>query len=171
MSILFSSAPPLTPAQIDRLRLLRRPNCLKPSQAARLLHGGMWLYRMQGVESSGLTKETIYWRITRDGWSTVCWVTVSQYAPELLRFRNDIEGVVPRHVWPFRLPERRHFKLTVHSSEITHELGEPLYAFCCALADPKVVLGWPLFEADQGYPGYAWTARAKDWYAEHQRRC
>jgi len=143
---------------------------LKPSEAARRLYESMRPLDMPGVAAAGVKKETVYWRLAQDGWTTVRWVTVSQYAPELLRLRNDLHPFLPGYVWPFPLPEYRPFKLTFHYSEFNRELGERVFAFCAALADKTTILGWHLFDGEQTYPGYAWTPLARKWHAENNQR-
>jgi hypothetical protein len=143
-----------------------RPFILKPREAARVLFDGMRLFENERVASAGIKRETIYWRIREDNWTSVRWVTVAQYAPELLRLRNDLHPFIPKQVWPFALPGIRNFKLTLHWMEITEALGEPVFAFCDAMGLPGVELGWPLFEGEQTYPGYAWTRKAREWYAQ-----
>jgi hypothetical protein len=125
---------------------------------------------MPGVAAAGVKKETVYWRLAQDGWTTVRWVTVSQYAPELLRLRNDLHPFLPGYVWPFPLPEYRPFKLTFHYSEFNCELGERVFVFCAAMADKTTILGWHLFDGEQTYPGYAWTPLARKWHAENNQR-
>ena len=144
---------------------LRRPEYMRAPLAARLLFHGMRLSEQPGVVASTLKRETISWRVSRNGWSTVHWFKVTEYAPELLRLRNDGWPEVPRIIWPFALPERRTFELTFHWTEIRRELGEVLFAFCSTLEEPGVMLGWPLFAGEQTYPGYAWTPKAREFYA------
>jgi len=143
---------------------------LKPRETAKILTCGMRLFSRPKVAQGGLTHETIYWRAVQGGWTSVRWVTVTEYSLGLIRLRNDVEPSIPKHVWPLPFPETRHFELTFHESEITEELGEPLFAFCSAMGEAGVILGWPLFEGEQTYPGYAWTRKAKEFYnANHQR--
>ena len=145
------------------------PHFMKPRQAAQILFRGMGLFENERVASAMLKGETIYWRIREDNWTSVRWVTVAQYAPQLLRLRNDMNPFIPKQVWPFSLPEIRNFKLTLHWTEITEALGEPAFAFCDAMGLPGVELGWPLFEGEDGYPTYAWTRKAKEWYAANRK--
>ena len=149
---------------------IRRPEYMRAPQAARVLFSGMRLADRLGVVSCALKRETIFWRVSRRGWSTVHWFTVTEYAPELLRLRNDGWPVAPRLVWPFRLPERRTFELTFHWTEIRRELGEVLFAYCSTLEEPDVILGWPLFDGEEAYPRYAWTPKAKEFYASRHQR-
>jgi hypothetical protein len=147
-----------------------RPNILKAREAARVLFDAMPLFDNKRVASAGLKRETIYWRIREGNWTSVRWVTVTLYAPELLRLRNDLHPFIPKQVWPFPLPEIRNFELTLHWTEITEALGEPVFAYCDAMGLPGLELGWPLFEGEDGYPTYAWTRKAKEWYAANQKR-
>jgi hypothetical protein len=77
---------------------------------------------------------------------------------------------IPKGIWPFALPKRLTFELTFHWSEITTDLGEPLFAFCASLAREKLQLDWPLFRGEAAYPGYAWTRKARDFIEEQRRR-
>jgi hypothetical protein len=161
----------------DRLGCVRpgffhgpRPNFMKPRPAAQILFRGMRLFENKRVASAGLKGETIYWLVREDNWTSVRWVTVAQYAPELLRLRNDLHPFIPKQVWPFPLPEIRNFELMLHWTEITEALGEPVFAYCDAMGLPLLELGWPLFEGENGYPTYAWTRKAKEWYAANQKR-
>src|SRR5437879_1919782 len=101
-------ATPAPPMTVERL---------KPREAARVLYAAMRPLDMSGVAAAGVKGETIYWRVSRDGWTSIQWVTISQYAPELLRLRNDLQPFIPTRIWPFALPECRPFKLTLHQSE------------------------------------------------------
>jgi len=139
----------------------QRKDCMGARQAASVLSRGMKLCDRSGVQRSAFRRDTISWRVERDGWSTVLWVTVTEYAPGLIRLRNDVYASIPRDVWAFALPKRRRFELTLHWTEMTTDLGEPLYAFCSALADEGVELGWPLFDGEETYPGYAWTRKGR----------
>ncbi|MCX6916972.1 MAG: hypothetical protein NT167_28700, partial [Verrucomicrobia bacterium] len=139
----------------------QREDYMRARQAASVLWRGMALCDRPGVQRSTLRRDTISWRVERDGWSTVLWVTVTEYAPGLIRLRNDVYASIPRDVWAFALPKRQRFELTFHWTEMTTDLGEPLYAFCSALADEGVELGWPLFDEEDAYPGYAWTRKGR----------
>ena len=55
---------------------------LTPREAAVALFRGMRLWDRPGVSGGGVTRETVYWRFARDGWVTVLWFTVTNYAPE-----------------------------------------------------------------------------------------
>jgi hypothetical protein len=147
-----------------------RPNFMKPRQAAQILYRGMGLFENRRVAGAGVRGETIYWRIREDPWTSVRWVTVAQYAPELLRLRNDLDPSIPKQVWPFSLPEIRNFKLTFHWTEITEALGAPVFAYCESMAEANLELGWALFEGEAAYPTYAWTRKAKDWYEANRKR-
>ena len=138
-----------------------RPGGLTPREAAVVLYDPIRSVGGFGPGESGVTRETVYWRLTRDGWMTVVWFTVTSYAAGLLRLRNDVIASVPKTVWPFALPSRPSFELTFHWSEVTRKLGEPLLAYCAASAEEKVSIGWDLFAGEQLYPRYAWTKRAR----------
>jgi hypothetical protein len=162
---------PLVVSAVPRNAIpLRKAEGFKPAEAARSLYRAMRPLDMPGVVAAGLKKETIFWRLALNGWTTVRWVTVTQYARELLRLRNDLPPFIPTNVWPFALPEYRPFKLTLHWSEFNASLGEPVFAFCGAMADKAAVHGWHLFDGEQGYPGYAWTQLAHKWYAENKNQ-
>lgn len=152
------SAPGHVPAQTAR------PKYMTPRQAAQILYDGMRLSGRPFVRAANLTGSTISWRVSRRGWNTVLWFTAADYFPGLIRLRNDLQGGIPRGVWPLPLPERREFKLTFHYSEITAEICEPLFAFCLAAVEENTLLGWPLFEHEPTYPQYAWTRKAKAFY-------
>lgn len=136
---------------------------LKARQAAQILYRGMLLFDQPGVADSYLCKATISWRLEREGWSAVRWVTVTEYAPGLLRLRNDVLADIPRRIWPFRLPQpcRRSFELTLHWTEFTHDLGGEVYEFCNAAAEPGFHHECRRFEGEQTYPQYAWSAIAR----------
>ena len=136
-----------------------------PREAAVALFRGMRLWDRPGVSGGGVTRETVYWRFARDGWVTVLWFTVTNYAPGLLRLRNDVMASVPKTIWPFPLPARPSFELTFHWTEVTGRIGEPLYAYCAAGVEERVILGWDLFAEEPLYPRYAWTKTARQFQA------
>ncbi len=136
---------------------------MKARQAVQILYRGMVQFDRAEVTDSYLCKETISWRLEREGWTAVRWVTVTEYAPGLLRLRNDVLANVPRRIWPFPLPRpcRRPFELTLHWTEFTHDLGGEVYEFCNAAAEPNFQHEWRRFEGEQTYPQYAWSALAR----------
>jgi hypothetical protein len=91
----------------------------------------------------------------------VLWVTVTEYAPGLIRLRNDVYPSIPKRVWPFVLPERPRFELTFHWTEVTSELGEPVVALCSAMIEGGGQPAWALFDGEEGYPQYAWTRKGR----------
>ena len=144
------------------------PSRLTAREAAVVLFYGMRLAEKPGVDGGGVTRETVYWRFTRNGWVTVLWLTVTNYATGLLRLRNDVIASVPKNVWPFPLPARPSFELTFHWSEVTDAIGEPLFAYCTAGIEDNLLLGWSLFAEEETYPGYAWTKKARQFQASSQ---
>ena len=154
-------APLVYRGALEAWRGIQRKDCMGARQAAGVLWRGMVLCDRQGVQRSTLKRDTISWRVERDGWITVLWVTVTEYTPGLIRLRNDVYASIPRDLWAFALPKRQKFELTFHWTEMIPDLGEPLFAFCSALADEGVQLGWPLFDGETAYPGYAWTPKAR----------
>ena len=145
------------------------PEGLNAHDASRLLFAGLRLYGRPGIQGSGLTGETVYWRYSQEGWVTVVWLTVTNYSPGLLRIRNDILANIPKRIWPFDLPLHASFELTFHCSEVCESICEPLYAFCVAGTEHGLQLGWPLFEDEPAYPRYAWTKKAKYFRAAKSR--
>jgi hypothetical protein len=134
---------------------------IKPREAAVVLYDAIRSVGQFAPGKSGVTRETVYWRLSRDGWETVVWFTVTNYAAGLIRLRNDVVASVPKTVWPFALPSRPSFELTFHWSEVTEKLGEPLLAYGAASAEVNLSMGWKLFEEEQLYPRYAWTKKAR----------
>jgi hypothetical protein len=143
---------------------------LSAHYAALTLFHGMPLAGRPDVSAGGITRETVYWRWERDGWATVLWFTVTNYAPGLVRLRNDVDANIPKTVWPFSLPKRPSFELTFHCSEITGGIGEALFAYCAASAEENLMIGWELFEEEQSYPRYAWTKKARQFQELSQIR-
>ncbi len=148
--------------------LFRKPAMIS-RRVAEILFRGMRLREQAGVAVADLRGETVSWRVTRGIWTTVHWFTVTSYAPELFRLRNDVIASIPRKIWPFPRPERDRFELTFHCSEIAEDLGQPLFAFCSVREEPKVILDWPLFEGESTYPGYAWTQKARQFVEQSQK--
>ena len=147
---------------------MRRRDYMQARQAACVLRQGMLLCEKPDLERSTLKRDTISWRIEHAGWTTVSWVTVMDYAPGLIRLRNDVYPSIPREMWPFALPQRQRFELRFYWTEIKADLGEPLYAFCSSIVEGGVELAWPLFEGETAYPKYAWTRKARA-FVEAQR--
>lgn len=151
------------PDEVSERELASGNSPMKARQTAQILYRGMVLFDRVGVTDSYLCKETISWRLEREEWTAVRWVTVTEYAPGFLRLRNDVLANIPRRIWPFPFPRpcRRPFELTLHWTEFTDELGTEVYEFCNAAAEPGFQHDWRRFEGEQTYPQYAWSALAR----------
>jgi hypothetical protein len=112
----------------------------------------------------------IFWLSHREGWVTLRHFSVTEYAPQLIRLRNDLLVTPPRSYWPWKMPNGRTFELTFHESEITRELGRHMHAFCEALPLYGIApnIRWPLFDGETSFPGYAWTKCATAFYEAHE---
>lgn len=150
--------------------ILRPTYYLKAREAAKLLRLGMMLFDQADVVGGQLCRETISWRLERQHWMGVRWVTVTEYAPGFIRLRNDLMADIPKSVWPFTQPQIRSFELTFHGEEITPELGEMVFRFCNAVAEETFHFPWAPFEGVDTYPQYAWSQQAQAAYARRNQR-
>jgi len=153
-------------------RAILRPRYhLKAREAANLLRLGMVFFDQADVVAGQLCRETISWRLQRQHWMGVRWVTVTEYAPGFIRLRNDVMADIPKNVWPFTRPQIRNFELTFHWEEITTDLGEMVFRFCNAVAEEPFHFPWAPFEDIKTYPQYAWSKQAQAAYARrHEQR-
>lgn len=77
----------------------------------------------KGFHDPRAMRGTVSWILENQGWFTITWVTVTNYAgdPKLVRFRNDVHGELPKTQWRFKAPDVFRFELTAHASEMTHD--------------------------------------------------
>ncbi len=147
----------------DARERLRPPELMGPRLAARILYRGMGLFNRKEVAFGCLRKDSISWRVQRGGWASLRWVTVTGYAPGLIRLRNDVIPAIPRRVWPFALPlpRPRPFKLTLQWREFTNELGEEVFRFGNAVAEESFHCDWGRFQGEPTYPHCARSRGAR----------
>jgi len=156
---------PSTP--FERAIFLQRQ--IKPRDALRRLRSGISLFDARGMLAGRVWRETLYWRVYKDGWASLRWFSVHQYLPGLIRLRNDQVPSVPKTFWPMTPPApSRTFRLTFQCDEISPSLGQTVVDFCNAFAEGAVPQ-WDLFEGQDGYPTYAWTQRATAFYNEYHQ--
>lgn len=89
---------------------------------------------------------------------------MTEYAPGIIRLRNDIDVDLPKRVWAYAKPQVREFELTFHWTEMKDELGQKMFEFCNAVGADRSSYPWELFRDDETYPHYAWTPRARQEY-------
>jgi len=114
------------------------------------------------IGGTGQKGQTHYWRHFIPGFVGLRWISVTEYAEGIIRFRNDLMPDPPQYVWPAALPYSHpnagQFELTCLPDEIP-DLADDLVRWA---SDLPTEITHPLFR--DGGPcgiGYQWTARAK----------
>jgi hypothetical protein len=145
------------PHHTQNIDLMHPINSL--SEAVRVVH--YYIAEKRGWKSTKKRRNMICWRDAKGGMVGPRRIWITEYAKDVYRVKGGLTGAFIKSVWPFEMPDQRGFELTLHASEVTCDLvNELLPVVSASYNDFLDVPPLKPFENVDGYPGYAWTAKA-----------